>query len=413
MERLSIKRNMLYHSAGSLFYLGCQWLISVLAVRLGSYETGGMFSLAVQLTNFFYVIATFSMRVFQASDTQGRFTASRYVSTRVMTASVAFTLCCLFSFGSVQYSAVQQWSIVLYMGFKLSEAMVDALAAEQQKAWRMDYCGVSFLLRGIVSLAAFIIGMSLWHSLPIALLLMAVCTMPVVILYDGSIVRRMTGLHLRLSFRECAPLLKDAWPMMFNGAMMTLLAAIPRYFLEMYAGAETLGIYASIATPAVVIQAGCSFIYSPLVSPLSELYARGDTVGFRKTLFRALGGVLLVALAAVLGAAVLGRWGLRLLFGESILPYAGLLIPALLAALCSALVYFFEVPLTIMRRLHGMMVIHLCAVMLSAALSMLMIPSMGMRGVNLTMYLATGGDAVAMGIFSVLAARTKSRRKRA
>ena len=117
MERLSIKRNMLYHSAGSLFYLGCQWLISVLAVRLGSYETGGMFSLSVQLTNFFYVIATFSMRVFQASDTQGRFSASRYVSTRIMTASVAFALCCLFSFGSVQYSSVQQWSIVLYMGF--------------------------------------------------------------------------------------------------------------------------------------------------------------------------------------------------------------------------------------------------------------------------------------------------------
>lgn len=407
MERLSIKRNMLYHSAGSLFYLGCQWLISVLAVRLGSYETGGMFSLSVQLTNFFYVIATFSMRVFQASDTQGRFSASRYVSTRVMTASLAFALCCLFSFGSVQYAAAQQWSIVLYMGFKLSEALVDTLAAEQQKAWRMDYCGISFLLRGIASLAAFTIGMALWHSLPVALLLMAVCTMPVVILYDGSIVRRMTGLKLRLSFKECLPLLKDAWPMMFNGAMMTLLAAIPRYFLEMYAGAEDLGIYASIATPAVVIQAGCSFIYSPLVAPLSEQYARGDTEGFRRTLLRALAGVLAVAVAAVLGAAALGEWVLKLLFGESILPYAGLLIPALLAALCSALVYFFEVPLTIMRRLRSMMAIHLCAVILSVALSMLLIPSMGMNGVNLVMYLATGGDAVVMGIHSVLAARAK------
>lgn len=407
MERLSIKRNMLYHSAGSLFYLGCQWLISVLAVRLGSYETGGMFSLSVQLTNFFYVIATFSMRVFQASDTQGRFSASRYVSTRVMTASLAFALCCLFSIASVQYSSVQQWSIVLYMGFKLSEALVDALAAEQQKAWRMDYCGMSFLLRGIASLAAFTIGMALWQSLPIALLLMAVCTMPIVILYDGSIVRRMTGLKLHLSPRECLPLLKDAWPMMFNGAMMTLLAAIPRYFLEMYAGAEALGIYASIATPAVVIQAGCSFIYSPLITPLSEQYGLGDTEGFCKTLLRALGGVLLVALAAVLGAAVLGRWGLRQLFGESILPYAGLLIPALLAALCSALVYFFEVPLTIMRRLRGMMVIHLCAVILSAALSILIIPSMGMSGVNLVMYLAAGGDAAAMSALVLLTARSR------
>ena len=106
--------------------------------------------------------------------------------------------------------------------------------------------------------------------------------------------------------------------------------------------------------------------------------------------------VLALFLAVVTGAALLGRWGLNLLFGASILPYAWLLIPALLTSLCSALLYFFEVPLTIMGRLKHMTAVHACAVALSLALSAVMIPRLGMNGVNLVICLTAGGDALAM-----------------
>ena len=399
-QRLSIQRNMLYNSIGSLFYLVCQWLINVLAVRLGSYEAGGMLSLAVQITNVFFVIASFSIRVFQASDTEGRFSASRYVSTRLVTSAIGFGLCAVFSVASVQYSWEQRWSIILYMLFKLTESLVDCFAAEEQKAWRMDWCGISFLMRGVTSLGSFIIGMTVWHSLPAALVLMALTTMPVVVWYDGHIVKKMTGFKLDFSLKKSLPLMQAAWPMMVNSGMMTMLTAIPRYFLEMYAGTEILGIYTAIATPAVIMQAGCSFIYSPLVAPLSETYHKGDRAAFRRTIAKALTAVLLLALLAVLAALLLGRWGLNLLFGESILPHAHLLTPSLIATLCSALIYFFEVPLTIMQRLKSMTVIHLIAIAATVLLSMLLIPRMGMDGVNLTMHLCAGGDALAMGLWA-------------
>lgn len=393
---LSLRRNVMYNSAGSLTYLACQWLINVLAVRLGSYADGGMLSLAVTVTNVFYVLATFSLRVYQASDVTGRFGASRYISTRVMTGLGGMALCVAFVAVNVQYSPTQKACIVLYMLFKLTEALVDTFAAEQQKAMRMDYIFRSFMMRSVTSLGSFVLGMTLWHSLPLSLMLMAVNTMPVVILYDGRIVRRMTGFRLRLSPSETMPLLGAAWPMMVNSAMMTLLVSIPRYMLEYCHGAEVMGIYASIATPAVIVQAGCSFVYSPLVAPLSEKYAGGDVTGFRRTTARALLAVLTLFLGVVAGAALLGRWGLKLLFGPSILPYAWLLIPALLTSLCSALLYFFEVPLTIMGKLKHMTAVHGCAVALSLALSAAMIPTMDMNGVNWVICLTAGGDALAM-----------------
>ena len=382
----------------------------MLAVRLGSYETGGMLSLAVSLTNVFYVLATFSIRVFQASDTAGRFPASRYVSTRVVTSLFGTALCVVFTLCNRQYSAAQSWSIILYMVFKLSESLVDTLAAEQQKAWRMDYCGRSFFMRGVASLGSFVLMLVLTGSLPLALLVMAAVTMPIVLLYDWRIVTRLTG-RIRLDLRrsEWQPLLAAAWPMMVNSLMMTMMTAIPKYMLERCFGSTVMGIYGSIATPAVIVQAGCSFVYSPLIAPLSEQYNRGDIAGFRKTVLTALGAVLGFTLLMLGGAAVLGEWGLRLLFGESILPYAPLLIPVLLTSLCMALLYFFEVPLTIMRRLKTMTAIHLCAIAVCAVLSLTVVPSMGMEGVNLTVYLSAGLDALAMGIaVAVLSRRGKA-----
>ena len=37
-KKLSVGQNALLNSIGSLFYLGCQWLITVLVIRIGSVE---------------------------------------------------------------------------------------------------------------------------------------------------------------------------------------------------------------------------------------------------------------------------------------------------------------------------------------------------------------------------------------
>lgn len=402
MQRLSVQKNMLLNTVGSLFYLVCQWLLTVLVVRLGSYGDGGIMSLAISLNNFFYVISTFSIRVFQVSDTRGRFSPGLYFSTRILTCALGLVSCVIFILCDRQYSTAQSLCILFYLLFKMSEALVDTLAAEQQKAWRMDYACRSFLMRGVASLVSFVVVMRLWHSLPLALLAMAFLTMAIVILYDGRVTLRLTPARLDVSISQSLPLLREAWPMMINSALMTLLAAIPRYLLERYAGNEALGIYSAIATPAVIIQAGCSFIYSPLVAPLSETYNAGDVPGFRRMLLRVLLAVLALAGLVMLGAQALGPWLLQVIFGESIVPYTGLLLPVLLTTLCMALLYFFEVPLTIIRRLKIMTVIHVVAVLAVIAFSVWLIPGMGMHGVNLAIVLAAGGDAVAMGITTAL-----------
>ena len=75
---------------------------------------------------------------------------------------------------------------------------------------------------------------------------------------------------------------------------------------------------------------------------------------------------------------------------------AFLLLPVLGSTLCISLIYFFEVPLTIGRRLKVMTAIHGGAVVVAAAVSLLAIPAQGLQGVLLALYASAGCDVLAM-----------------
>ncbi|MDO4484839.1 MAG: hypothetical protein Q4C54_10590 [Clostridia bacterium] len=266
----------------------------------------------------------------------------------------------------------------------------------------MDYVGISFILRAITSLGSFVGMMLLTHNIVYAFLTMSVTTFAVIFLFDWPTVKRLTDFKLKADFSASKTLLKEAIPLVLNASLLTLLTTIPRYFLEYYMGTELMGIYGSIATPAVVIQAGCSFIYTPLINPLTDRFREKNYKGFLSTVGKAFLFVCAMVAVVIAGAALLGRWGLNLLFGADILPYAGYLIPVLMTCFCSAMIYFFEVPLTVIRRLKQMTVIHIIAVAMTTVCSMLLIPRMGIDGMNLAMYLCAGGDALAMGLFTLM-----------
>lgn len=58
---LSLKSNMIWNSIGSLTYYGCQWLITILVVRVSdSFEAAGTLSLAMSIANIFTPLPCFA-----------------------------------------------------------------------------------------------------------------------------------------------------------------------------------------------------------------------------------------------------------------------------------------------------------------------------------------------------------------
>ena len=75
---LSTKKNALWNAAGCIFYLGCQWLTTVLVVVLSTdYNNSGALAFAMSVGSMFASISLYKMRTYQVSDISCEHSAKR------------------------------------------------------------------------------------------------------------------------------------------------------------------------------------------------------------------------------------------------------------------------------------------------------------------------------------------------
>lgn len=374
MDTKAIKftTNVIWNVFGNLAYMLCQWLITIVIVKLTNYNNAGIFSLAMSVTNVFICIALFGVRNYQVSDIEKKYSDSIYLKTRIVTCCIASILCIIIVLIS-NYDIYQILCILFYMGFRLSEAFVDVLHGINQNIWRVDLIGKSFVLRGVVSLAVF--SLTLWktNNLCFSILIMMIISFLCVVFFDYKKTSSLTMFDLNVSNNLVYKLLLECLPLAVYSLLTTTIATIPRIFLENKMGKEVLGIYASIATPATIIQAISSYIFVPFATIFSEYYSLGQ---IRKFIYLFLKCILLFSIASLLFficAIFGGEYLYNRLYGKSILTYMYLLKPVIWCTILTAFVWFLCMILTVIRELKGLLVSSLLTIIICLIISPIMI----------------------------------------
>ncbi len=378
-KKLSIKESVLWNTWGSVLYLGIQWALTVLVARILGYEDAGVFSLAMSIANIFYALSIYGMKNFQISDLEGKYSPGNYVTSRFVTGGGAFVLCIIFTLIN-GYDTKQTACIIAYMLFKLSEAFFDVCLGFYQKNWRMDFMGKSMTLRGILMVCTFPVVMILTKNLLLAIVVMAIAVYGVIIFYDFRRAMALEKISFRFETVAVRKLLVECIPLAIYLILSTCIGSIPRYFLEMFEGNTMLGIYASVATPTLIVQMAATYIFNPLITVFAESLNEKDRPRFVKTLKQCFFALLCISVVGVAGAKLLGRIGLRILYGESILPYEYLLLPIIVCTVTTACAWLMYDILTIFRDFKALLMGNGLSVAVSVAMSLILIPNMGMQG---------------------------------
>lgn len=389
----SIGQNALYNSVGALFNQICLWLITVLVVHLSSLEDAGVLSLSMSLSNMFYSLAACGMRDYQVSDYANRHSTTTYVTTRIFTCFCSAIICSVVLFFGA-YNTYQVSCILLYLLFRLSEAFIDVLAGIQQRAERMDYTGASFVIRGVGTLGGFCLALWLTKDLRITLAVIALFSLAIAVFFDLPVAKKLDSFSLHFRFADTRALLWRCAPLICNSFLTASIVSIPRSTLEALCGSHIMGIYGSVATPAVIVQAAAMWLYSPTLTTFTRCYAQKDKKSFY-ALYRKIWFIIACAVLVVLaGAKLLGRWGLQLLFTEEVADHAYLLIPVLGTTFLIAASYFLGAMITITRHLKVIVLSNAVAMGLVLLLSTPLIRSFGMDGVNYVILIAMGVNVI-------------------
>jgi O-antigen/teichoic acid export membrane protein len=371
----------LWNSGGISFYLICKWTISIFVVRFSNgYYDAGYLALAMNVTNIFYGVTAYSMRNYQVSDTKGEFSDSIYVTSRLLTVILALLLCFIycFIFIGVNYQSV---IILFYMLLVSGEGFADVIHGIDQKHWRMELVGLSFVFRGIAVLIAFI-GLYSFFGLAVAIIGSSLFSLSIIIFFDIRLMRKISQFRLEFNKPAINRLLKICFPLMLMGVLFIMTASVSRIVLEKVTNTEILGLYTSAILPSVVVIQAAAFVFTPLVNVFTICLADRNYKKFRQMFFYTCGCIGLIIVICVIGAYFFGAYILELIFGEGIKPYSYLLVEAIVVAGLNALGVFLISILTIIRKLN--VILPSCALgfLICLISSRLMILKYGISGAN-------------------------------
>ncbi len=340
-----IRSTFLWLTTGTLAYFFCQWLMTILVVRITNYSIAGDFALIISSTNIFAQIALFGMRSYQISDTQQKFNDKTYMFSRIITCSIALLsgiFFCLFS----KYSFILKANLVVFLIYRITEGGFDVFHGVLQNASRSDIVGKSLIVRGIVPLILFGLMLLTFNSLLPALVSITLFSIFWIIIIDYSFAAKLSINNLKtkikVSINDLKIILQDCLPIVLGNIVYSLILFIPRFYIEKIYGNDVLGAYASVSAPSLIIPLLAYYAYLPYMPVISELYNSSRAKQTNKLVLKLLLLICSISLFILLIGYLLGNWGLVLLFGESIRAYSYLLVPILLNVICTAFVYFFN-----------------------------------------------------------------------
>ena len=385
MSGLSIKTNVAWNTAGSLLYSGCQWLVTVLVVRLSSsYDAAGTLALAMAVSNVFAPIALWRIRSYQVSDVHEETSSGQYVALRIVTLALALGVTTVYAVATCAPAALP--CVFLYLLFRSGDLFIDVLHGIDQQHMRMDYCGKSMVARSVLFLTSFSAVLALTDCLELA-----------VAVYDLRRAASLSSVRPDFDWHVIATLLRRCLPAVVGIAACNLVVTFARQYLGQVAGEQMLGVYASICTPIVLIQACANYVYAPLLGVFATHLDRGDRRAFAVLLAKVVGALAVVfALGAVVFALV-GDWFLALVFGPSIVPYGYLMYAGILSSALTACVAFLSDLLITMRDMRGTLLGNLAACVVAVPATLLLVDSQGMNGASLAIAVSYAVGSLVMG----------------
>ena len=387
-EPISIRKNTIWNVGGCGFYQACQWLTTILAVILSpDFQNSGVLAFAMAIGNIFAPIATYNLRTFQVSDVNDEYSANNYIAFRIVTTVGAAFFCIIYTL-VVAPSVFIIIATCLFLLFKTDEAFSNVLYGIYQKNGRMDYIGVSQLIRGVFSLLGFFIFLYAFSSLPLAIIAMTVGCFLTTLFYDLPHAKRFGSIRPLITKRITSNILITCLPIVLASVFCSAIVSVARQYFGIVGGEELLGIYAAVATPAVIVQAAAAYLYSPIITPIAKYWTKRDPEKIKTTMLRFL---LILSCVALLVLVVFYAWGhqfLILVFGESIAPYTYLLTPALISACLIAYEWFFMDILITFRNFKGVLISTIAGFITCLVTMVFFIQTWGMNGINFTIILA-------------------------
>jgi O-antigen/teichoic acid export membrane protein len=321
------------------------------------------------------------LRAVQATDAGDEYEFGHYLAVRlVMSGAAALVIAAI-----ILVCRLDATTALIAAGVaiaKLIESISDAFYGLQQKHERMDRVSVSMILRGTLSLAAFVTLVYLRHDVLSGVLAMAAVWVLVLAFYDLPSARRLIhgGLRPSWNLKVLRRLTIIAAPLGVVMMLNSLNFNIPRYVLQFLSGVREVGIFSALAYVLIAESAILNALGQSATPRLARHFAHQERDKYWVLMKRLM---LLGTAAGLMGvfiAAIGGRAILTVLYRAEYAEYRDVFMWLLVGAIFTNITAFTGYGLTAARVFRTQVPLLVGESVVLTMGCMLLVPTFGLRG---------------------------------
>ena len=387
--------------AGILFALQSTIMLVALT-RVCDVYAAGVFTIAFANANLFMQISNYGMRKFQASDRIGEFSFRSYRASRTATcvamvaASAAYIA---YSTATLGYSADKAYVMLVMCVFKAIDSFEDVFTGGYQVQDRLDIGARMVTLRLVAVSAVFIVAALITHDLLVSITLTTL-TSAAVLGVQIVFVRRKYGLpnrKLPWSVRDVARLLRTCLSLCVADFLLFFIWNASRYAIDMLMDDAAQAYFGYIAMPVFVVNLLASFVYTPMITSLTDQWNAGEVKVFATRFVKLIGLIAVITAICVAGAWLIGVPVLNVLYNAELMPYLSELLVLVAGGGFLAATTLVTVGITIVRFQRVLVPLYAVLAVVAALLAFLAVDGFGLTGAAWAYFAAMASSTVVLG----------------
>ena len=378
-KNVTEKKNFVWNMVGSGIFSFVSMALSLCVIQIAGEKVGGVFSIAVTISQMMLYIAFFELRTFLVTDTNRKYTFSQYYGAKILT-------CTAMMFVSIAYVLVKKYVpykavvIILMCLYRMIDGYADIYEGEFQLNGKLYLSGKSMTFRSVLSAIALIVTLAISKNIVLSILLAIIVSFICVIIFNINIAKYYGKIKPDCRWNNVKSILYECFPFFIGAFLWVYILSASRIAVDNNMSNQSMSYYQVLFMPVSIVNLFATFFFRPALTSLSELYYGNEEKKFIKKIVLLLTMIMAFTVICVIGAYILGISALSLISGCDLHAYRKLLIILMIAGGINSASFFMYYILTIMRKAKSILIGYITSAIITAVISNKFVEMKGLEG---------------------------------